>query len=133
MTCTNCLVVYKWPKWTRYHTLKKEYNHILKLTEVLEKMPETLFEAEELASTLDSINRHVGQSSDNSQVGILINALVANVQQVRALTTGTSSQPDDKQIQSLNARLDYMQGQLALQRKKLIIRHRTLCEFYIKL
>ena len=33
---------------------------------VLEKMPGTLFEAEEFARTLDSINRPVGLASENS-------------------------------------------------------------------
>ena len=96
-------------------------------------MPETLFEAEEFARTLDSINRRVGRTNENSQVKRLINALVANDQQVPALTTGTSSQLVDKQIQSLNAKLNSVQGKLALQRKKSIIRLRTLCEFYTKL
>ena len=79
---------------------------------VLEKMPGTLFEAEEFARTLDSINRRVGLASENNQVERLINALMVNGQQVPALTAGASSQPGDKQIQFINAKLDALTNKL---------------------
>ncbi|KAL9951078.1 hypothetical protein ACROYT_G043674 [Oculina patagonica] len=74
---------------------------------VLERMPETLLEAEECARTLDSINKRVNQDSDSSQIERLINALMVSGQ-APPVATATSAQPVDKQIQSLNTKLDVL-------------------------
>ena len=79
--------------------------------EVLKKMPETLLEAEECARTLDSINKSVGETGENSHMERLINALMINGQ-VPAVATGTSSQPVDQQIQSINTKLDALASKL---------------------
>ena len=79
--------------------------------EVLKKMPETLQEAEECARTLDSINKRVSQHSENGQMERLINALMINGQ-VPAGATGTSSQPVNQQIQSINTKLDVLANKL---------------------
>ena len=79
--------------------------------EVLKKMPETLLEAEECARTLDSINKRVSQTSEDSQIERLLNALMINGQ-VPAVATGTNSQSVDKQIQSINTKLDVLASRL---------------------
>jgi len=79
--------------------------------EVLKKMPETLLEAEECARTLDSINKHVSQTNENSQIERLINALMISGQ-VSAVATCTNSQPVDQQIQSINTKLDVLASKL---------------------
>lgn len=81
--------------------------------EVLKKMPETLLEAEECARTLDSImkNKRVSQHSENGQMERLINALMINGQ-VPAAATGTSAQPVDQQIQSINTKVDVLANKL---------------------
>ena len=79
--------------------------------EVLKRMPETLLVAEECARTLDSINKRMSQTNENSQVERLINALMANGQ-VPAVATGTSSTPMEKQMQALTARMDVLTNKL---------------------
>ena len=74
-------------------------------------MPETLLEAEECARTLDSINRRVSQTSEKGQLERLINALMISGQ-VPATATGTSPQPDNQQIQSINTKLDALANKL---------------------
>ena len=75
--------------------------------EVLKKMPETLLEAEECDKTLDLIDKRVSQTSQNSQIERLVNALVINGQ-VPAASTGRNFQPVDQQIQSINMKLDVL-------------------------
>ena len=79
--------------------------------EVLKKMPETLLEAEECARTLDSINKTVSQTGEAGQMERVINALMSTGQ-IPAVATGTSSQPVDQQIQSINTKLDVLASKL---------------------
>ena len=69
---------------------------------VLERTPETLLQAEEVARTVDSISRRMASNTENSQIERLIEAINHN-QQVPANTTGTSATPNASQQQSLQA------------------------------
>ena len=53
--------------------------HYLKV-KVLERMPETLFEAEEIARTVDSISRRVSRSSNEESLEKVVTALLAQSQ-----------------------------------------------------
>ena len=74
-------------------------------------MPETLLKAEECARTLDSINKRMSQTSEDSQIERLIKALMINGQ-VPASSSGTNSQPVDQQIQSIKTKLDVLARKL---------------------
>ena len=71
---------------------------------VLERMPETLLQAEEVARTVDSISRRMAGNTGNSQIERLIEAINRN-QQVPANTTGTSATSNASQRQSLQAQM----------------------------
>ena len=78
---------------------------------VLERMPETLLEAEEVARTIDAIAKRPTENKDHDQLERLIEALNRN-QQVPAALAGTSSstrttQPSlQEQVNALTKKLD---------------------------
>ena len=60
----------------------------------MERMPETLIRAEEVARTFDSISQRETSSKENNQIERLIEAINIS-HQVPALATGTSASPID--------------------------------------
>ncbi|KAJ7385491.1 hypothetical protein OS493_015061 [Desmophyllum pertusum] len=72
---------------------------------VLERMPGTLLEAEELARTFDSISKRVNQTKESDQVERLITALMVNGK-VPTIEVGTSSPSSSSQQQSLHAQME---------------------------
>ena len=60
----------------------------------MERMPETLIRAEEVARTFDSISQRETSSKENNQIERLIEAINIS-HQVPALATGTSTSPID--------------------------------------
>ena len=78
---------------------------------VLERMPETLLQAEEVARTIDSISNRSRQNKGSDQVERLIEALNRN-QQVPAIIPGTSAVSNSAQPQSLQAQMDTLTKKL---------------------
>ena len=78
---------------------------------VLERMPETLLQAEEVARTIDSISNRSRQNKGSDQVERLIEALNRN-QQVPAIIPGTSAVSNSAQQQSLQAKMDTLTEKL---------------------
>ena len=78
---------------------------------VLERMPETLLQAEEVARTIDSISNRSRQNKGSDQVERLIEALNRN-QQVPAIIPGTSAVSNSAQQQSLRAKMDTLTERL---------------------
>ena len=78
---------------------------------VLERMPETLLQAEEVARTIDSISNRSRQNKGSDQVERLIEALNRN-QQVPATIPGTSAISNSAQPQSLQAQTDTLTKKL---------------------
>ena len=60
----------------------------------MERMPETLIRAEEVARTFDSISQRETSSKENNQIERLIEAIDIS-HRVPALATGTSTSPID--------------------------------------
>ena len=60
----------------------------------MERMPETLIRAEEVAGTFDSISQRETSSKENNQIERLIEAIDIS-HRVPALATGTSTSPID--------------------------------------
>ena len=79
---------------------------------VLERMPETLLQAEEVARTVDSISRRMTGNTENSQIERLIEAINCS-QQVPANTTGACVPPNASQHQSLQAQMETLTKKLA--------------------
>ena len=79
---------------------------------VLERMPETLLQAEEVARTVDSISRRMTGNTENSQIERLIEAINRN-QQVPVNTTGACVPPNASQQQSLQAQMETLTKKLA--------------------
>ena len=78
---------------------------------VLERMPETLLQAEEVARTIDSISNRSRQNKKSDQVERLTEALNRN-QQVPATIPGTSTASNTSQQQSLQAQVDTLTKKL---------------------
>ena len=74
-------------------------------TKVLERMPETLLQAEEVARTVDSISQQETSTKDSSQIEQLIEAITRS-QQVPAQTTGTNTSLATSQQQLLQAQME---------------------------
>ena len=81
-------------------------------TKVLERMPETLLQAEEVARTVDSITRQETSTKDSSQIERLIEAITRS-QQVPAQATGTNASLTTSQQQSLQAQMDTLTQKLS--------------------
>ena len=79
---------------------------------VLERMPETLLQAEEVARTVDSISRRMTCNTENRQIERLIEAINRN-QQVPANTTGACVPPNASQQQTLQAQMETLTKKLA--------------------
>ena len=79
---------------------------------VLERMPETLLRAEEVARTVDSNSRSVTGNTENSQIGRLIEAINRN-QQIPADTTGACVPPNASQQQSFQAQIETLTKKLS--------------------
>ena len=74
-------------------------------TKVLERMPETLLKAEEVARTVDSISQQETSTKESSQIERLIEAITRS-QQVPAQATGTKASLNTSQQQSLQAQIE---------------------------
>ena len=74
-------------------------------TKVLERMPETLLQAEEVARTVDSISQQETSTKEGSQIERLIEAITCS-QQVPAQATGTNASLNISQQQSLQAQME---------------------------
>ena len=72
---------------------------------VLERMPETILQAEEVARTVDSISKRVNNNKEDSQIERLIEAINRS-QQVPAKASGTSASLDAWQQQSLQEEME---------------------------
>ena len=81
-------------------------------TKVLERMPETLLQAEEVARTVDSITRQETSTKDSSQIERLIEAITRS-QQVPAQATGTNASLTTSQQQSLQAQMETITQKLS--------------------
>ena len=76
---------------------------------VLERMPETLFEAEEIARTVDSISRRVNQPSNDANLEKLVKSLVlqnaeltASLDKLNSSTAPTVKAPSPMNVSSLD-------------------------------
>ena len=72
---------------------------------VLERMPGTLLEAEEIARTFDFISQRVWQSNESDQVERLINALMVRDKE-SAMMAGTGHQAENKELQTIKTQID---------------------------
>ena len=80
-------------------------------TKVLERMPETLKQAEEVAGTVDSISQRKTSTKESSQIERLIEAITRS-QQVPAQATGTNASLNTSQQQSLQAQIETLTQKL---------------------
>ena len=80
-------------------------------TKVLERMPETLLQAEEVARTVDSISQQETSTKESSQIERLIEAITRS-QRVPAQTTGTNASLNTSQQQSLQAQIETLTQKL---------------------
>ena len=80
-------------------------------TKVLERMPETLMQAEEVAGTVDSISQRKTSTKESSQIEPLIEAITRS-QQVPAQTTGANASLTTSQQQSLQAQIETLTQKL---------------------
>ena len=81
-------------------------------TKVLEQMPETLLQAEEVARTVDSISQQETSTKEGSQIGRLIEAITRS-QLVPAQATGTNASLNTSQQQSLQAQMETLTQKLS--------------------
>ena len=81
-------------------------------TKVLERMPETLLQAEEVARTVDSISQQETSAKESSQIERLIEAITRS-QQVPAQATGTNASLTTSQQQSLHAQMETITQKLS--------------------
>ena len=81
-------------------------------TKVLERMPETLLQAEEVARTVDSISQQETSAKDSSQIERLIEAITRS-QQVPAQATGTNASLSTSQQQTLQAQMETITQKLS--------------------
>ena len=81
-------------------------------TKVLERMPETLLQAEEVARTVDSISQQETSTKDSSQIERLIESITRS-QQAPAQTTGTNASLTTSQQQSLQAEMETITQKLS--------------------
>ena len=79
---------------------------------VLERMPETLLQAEEVARTVDSISQQETSTKEGSQIGRLIEAITRS-QLVPAQATGTNASLNTSQQQSLQAQMETLTQKLS--------------------
>ena len=80
-------------------------------TKVLERMPETLLQVEEVAGTVDSISQRETSTKESSQIERLIEAITRS-QQVPAQATGTNASLNTSQQQSLQAQIETLTQKL---------------------
>ena len=81
-------------------------------TKVLERMPETLLQAEEVARTVDSISQQETSTKGSSQIERLIVAITRS-QQVPAQVTGPNASLNTSQQQSLQAQIETLRQKLS--------------------
>ena len=81
-------------------------------TKVLERMPETLLQAEEVARTVDSISQQETSTKESSQIERLIEAITRS-QQVPAQATGPNASLNTSQQQSLQAQIETLRQKLS--------------------
>ena len=81
-------------------------------TKVLERMPETLLQAEEVARTVDSISQQETSTKDSSQIERLIEAITCS-QRVPAQTTGANVSLNTSQQQLLQAQMETLTQKLS--------------------
>ena len=81
-------------------------------TKVLERMPQTLLQAEEVAGTVDSILQQETSTKEGSQIERLIEA-ISHSQQVPAQATGTNTSLNTSQQQSLQAQMETLTQKLS--------------------
>ena len=81
-------------------------------TKVLERMPETLLQTEEVARTVDSISQQETSTKESSQIERLIEAITRS-QRVPAQTTGTNASLNTSQQQSLQAQIETLRQKLS--------------------
>ena len=81
-------------------------------TKVLEQMPETLMQAEEVARTVGSISQKETNTKESSQIERLIEAITRS-QQVPAQATGTNASLNTSQQQSLQAQIETLTQKLS--------------------
>ena len=80
-------------------------------TKVLERMPETLLQVEEVAGTVDSISQRETSTKESSQIERLIEAITRS-QQVPAQATGTNASLNTPPQQSLQAQIETLTQKL---------------------
>ena len=80
-------------------------------TKVLERMPETLLQVEEVAGTVDSISQRETSTKESSQIERLIEAITRS-QQVPAQVTGTNASLNTSPQQSLQAQIETLTQKL---------------------
>ena len=80
-------------------------------TKVLERMPETLLQVEEVAGTVDLISQRETSTKESSQIEPLIEAITRS-QQVPAQTTGANASLTTSQQQSLQAQIETLSQKL---------------------
>ena len=81
-------------------------------TKVLEQMPETLLQVEEVAGTVDSISQRETSTKESSQIERLIEAITRS-QHVPAQTTGANASLSTSQQQSLQAQMETLTQKLS--------------------
>ena len=81
-------------------------------TKVLERMPETLLQVEEVARTVDSISQWETSTKESSQIERLIEAITRS-QQVPAQVTGPNASLNTSQQQSLQAQIETLTQKLS--------------------
>ena len=81
-------------------------------TKVLERMPETLSQAEEVARTVDSISQQETSTKGSSQIERLIEEITRS-QQVPAQVTGPNASLNTSQQQSLQAQIETLRQKLS--------------------
>ena len=81
-------------------------------TKVLERMPETLLQVEEVAGAVDSISQQETSTKESSQIERLIEAITRS-QRVPAQTTGTNASLNTSQQQSLQAQMETLTQKLS--------------------
>ena len=80
-------------------------------TKVLERMPETLLQAEEVARTVDSISQQETSTKESSQIERLIEAITRS-QQVPAQVTGPNASLTTSPQQSLQVQIETLTQKL---------------------
>ena len=81
-------------------------------TKVLEQMPETLLQVEEVAGTVNSISQRETSTKESSQIERLIDAITRS-QQVPAQATGPNASLNTSQQQSLQAQIETLTQKLS--------------------